>query len=204
MYEEVVDYFKASGVRVANMSWDRTLMETESALEANGIGENAAERARLARELFDIEKNAMYSAIRDAPDILFVNAAGNENDNVSFEDHFPAAFDLPNVLAVGAVDRAGDETSFTSFGDRVDVYANGFEVESFIPGGDKMASSGTSMSSPGAANLAAKLLALDSSLSTDELVRLIKDGADRIDDGERLLINPRKTLELLKASQGED
>jgi subtilisin family serine protease len=197
MYKEVVDYFKANNVRVVNMSWGGTLRGTESDLEANGIGKDAAERAKLARELFDIEKKALYNAIENAPDILFVNAAGNENDDVAFEDYYPASFELPNVLTVGAVDQAGNETSFTSFGERVDVYANGYEVESYLPGGDKLTASGTSASSPNAANLAAKLLALDPSLTTNDVVVLIKEGADRSDDGRLLLINPKRSVELL-------
>jgi len=201
MYREVVAYFKAHGVRIVNMSWIGTLRETEGALEANGIGKDATERAKLARELFDIEKEAIYDAIQNAPEILFINGAGNENDDVSFEDYFPTAFDLPNVLVAGAVDQAGDETSFTSFGKRVTVYANGFEVESSLPGGDKMALSGTSMSSPNVANLALKLITLDSTLTPVEVISLIKEGADQSEDGRLLLINPKHSVELLKFSK---
>ncbi len=199
MYQEVVEYFKKQGVRVVNMSWSGTLRETESALEKNGIGKDAQERAKLAREIFDIEKKALYDAIQRAPEILFVNAAGNENDDVSFEDYYPAAFDLPNILVVGAVDQAGDETSFTSFGERVDVYANGFEVESFLPGGDRMSASGTSMSSPNGANLAAKLVTLEPSLTPVEVISVIKEGADWSPDGRLLLINPKRSVEMLKS-----
>jgi subtilisin family serine protease len=199
MAQEVVAYFKAQGVRVVNMSWGASVRDTESDLEANGIGADAAERARLAREIFDIQKDALYDAIKGAPEILFVNSAGNENDDVSFENYFPAAFDLPNLLTVGAVDQAGDETSFTSFGERVQVYANGFEVESYLPGGDRMKASGTSASSPNVVNLAAKLLALDPSLTTDEVVSLIKEGGDRTEDRGLLLINPKRSVELLKS-----
>lgn len=200
MYREVVEYFIENKVRVVNMSWSGTLRETESALEANGIGKDAKERAKLAREIFDIEKKALYNAIKNTPEILFVTAAGNENDDVSFEDYYPAAFDLPNVLVVGAVDQAGDVTSFTSFGERVDVYANGFELESYIPGGEKLSSSGTSASSPNVANLSAKLIALDPSLNLNEVISLIKESTDRNKDGKLLLINPRRSLELLKTS----
>lgn len=198
MFKEVVEYFKLQGVRVVNMSWEGALRETETELEANGICHDAEERARLAREIFDIERDAMYDAIRNAPQILFVNSAGNENDDSSFEDYYPTAFELPNVLAVGAVDQAGDMTSFTSFGECVDVYANGFEVESYIPGGERMKGSGTSMSSPNVANLAAKLLALEPSLTTEEVVALIKDGADRMGDGRLVLINPKRSVESLE------
>ncbi len=199
MYKEVVGYFKANNVRVVNMSWGGTLRGTESDLEANGIGKDAEERAKLAREIFDIEKLALYDAMKDAPEILFVTAAGNENDDVSFEDYYPASFDLPNLLVIGAVDQAGDETSFTSFGERIDVYANGFEVESYLPGGEKLSASGTSASSPNAANLASKLFVLKPSLSPLDVGGLIKEGAERSEHGRLLIINPRRSVWLLES-----
>jgi len=197
-YIETIEYMKSNGVRVVNMSWGGTVRGTESDLEANGIGETAEERARLAREMFDIEKEALFNAMKSAPGILFVNAAGNDNDNVSFEDYYPASFDLANLLVVGAVDKAGDVTSFTSFGPTVDVYANGYEVESYLPGGERLAASGTSASSPNVANLAAKLLAVEPSLSPPDVINLIKNGADANPEG-LLLMNPKRSMEMLKA-----
>ena len=52
------------------------------------------------------------------------------------------------LRVVGAVDQAGDPTDFTSGGRNVKVYANGFQVESYVPGGGTMKMSGTSMASP--------------------------------------------------------
>lgn len=199
-YKETIEYMKAYGVRVVNMSWGGALRGTERDLEANGIGETAEERARMAREMFDIEKEALFEAMKNAPEVLFVTAAGNDNDDVAFEDYYPAAFDLPNLLVVGAVDEAGDVTSFTSFGATVDVYANGYEVESYLPGGDRLAASGTSASSPNAANLAAKVLALEPSLTPSEVIALIKNGAEPNVEG-LLLINPKKSLELISAQK---
>ncbi len=199
-YTETIEYMKSNGVRVVNMSWGGTVRGTESDLEANGVGETAEERARLAREMFDIEKEAIYNAMKESPGILFVNAAGNDNDNVSFEDYYPASFDLSNLLVVGAVDKAGDVTSFTSFGPTVDVYGNGYEVESYLPGGERLAASGTSASSPNAANLAAKLLAIDPSLTPPEVIALIKSGASPNDEG-LLLINPKRSVDLLMAQK---
>jgi subtilisin family serine protease len=201
MFQDVIDYFKVNGVRVVNMSWTGRLRARENNLEVNAIGENGAERARLAREMFDIEKEALFEAMKNAPEILFVTSAGNEDDNVAFEDHYPNAFDLSNLLVVGAVDQAGDETSFTSFGETVDVYANGFEVESYIPGGERLPASGTSAASPNAANLAAKLLAVEPMLTPEGVIALIKEGADQNQNG-RLLINPKRALEMLKMRQG--
>jgi len=198
-YAETIEYFKVHGVRVVNMSWGGTLRGTEEDLELNGVGADAEERAQRAREIFDIEKDGLYQAIKGAPDILFVNAAGNENDDVVFEEYYPASFDLPNVIAVGAVDQSGDETSFTSFGDIVRVYANGHEVSSFLVGGDTMAVSGTSVAAPQVTNLAAKLLAVDPSLSVEEVVQLIISGTDRSPDDRFLLINPERSFALLEA-----
>lgn len=200
MLREVINYFRANNVRVVNMSWTGRLRARENNLEVNAIGKDADERARMAREMFDIEKQALFEAMKNAPEILFVTSAGNEDDDVAFEDHYPNAFDLANLLVVGAVDQAGDETSFTSFGRTVDVYANGFEVESYIPGGEKLPGSGTSAASPNAANLAAKLLAVEPSLTPDAVIALIREGADQNENG-RLLINPKRSLETLKTRQ---
>ena len=200
-YMESVKYFQSNNVRVVNMSWGWTLKEIERMLEANGIGKDAEERSKLTRTIFDIYKDGLYNAIKSAPEILFITAAGNDNNDVTFDEVIPSMFNLPNLITVGAVDQAGEETGFTSFGESVDVYANGFEVDSYLPGGTRIAMSGTSMASPNAVNLAAKLLALDYSLTTNDLIKLIVDGADKSEDGRILLINPKRSVELLKSEK---
>ncbi len=197
-----VEYFKQNDVRVVNMSWGGNREEIENALEANGVGETAEERAEMARKIFKIQRDALYAALKSAPKILFVTSAGNADNDVEFDEMIPSGFDLPNLLVVGAVDQAGDPTDFTSFGRTVEVYANGFEVDSYIPGGQRMKFSGTSMSSPNVANLAAKLLALDPSLTPTQLIKLIKKGADEVgDEKSMLLINPKKTVGLLNKKE---
>ncbi len=193
-----INYFKEHGVRVVNMSWGWTQKDLESGLEANGIGENSEERAKLANEIFNIQYEGISYAIKNSPEILFVIAAGNSNNDVDFVKDLPASLGLPNIIVAGAVDQAGDFTSFTATGKSVDVYSNGFEVESFVPGGIRMNLSGTSMSAPAVVNLAAKLIALDPSLTPGKVKDLIKQGADLSTDGKRLLINPKKTIALIK------
>jgi len=198
-FTETVDYMREAGVRVVNMSWGGSISGFEEALELNNVGETAEERKQLARKMFNIIKVALEEAMGGSPEILFVCAAGNSDADNEFEEFVPASIELPNLMTVGAVDQAGEETSFTSFG-KVDVYANGFEVESYVPGGDRLKFSGTSMSSPNVVNLAAKLLAIDPSLTVAELRDLIVEGGDEQAAGERsvLLINPRKSVELLQ------
>jgi len=58
-----------------------------------------------------------------------------------------------------------NETSFTSYGSTVVVDADGYNVESYVPGGAKLRLSGTSMASPNVVNLAAKLFALNPALT---------------------------------------
>jgi subtilisin family serine protease len=200
MYADTVRFFERNHVRVVNMSWGDSLKEIERALELNGVGKDGAERAARARRLFDIEKKAMYDALKRAPDILFVVAAGNLDNDVAFDEMIPPMFDLPNVLVVGAVDQAGEPTGFTSFGPTVRVYANGFEVDSYVPGGKRLKLSGTSMASPNVANLAAKLLAVKPGLKPVDLIDLIKQGGDRVKGPNQvlLLINPRKTVALVR------
>ncbi|MFH1735025.1 MAG: S8 family serine peptidase [bacterium] len=198
MMVEVVQYFKDNNVRVVNMSWGNSMEEIESALEANGVS-NADERKALTREIFEIEKGGLLKAIKEAPEILFITSAGNSDNDVNFEEYIPSSFDLPNIMSIGAVDQAGDETNFTSFG-KVDVYANGFEVMSYVPGGDQMALSGTSMSSPNVTNLAGKLFAMNPKLKPADVRMLIEEAADEKKAGDRVvkLINPQKSMELLK------
>lgn len=201
-YHLVVDYFKQHGVRVVNMSWGGTPNDIESVLEKNGIGKDAADRKKIARHYFDEDANGLRAAIASAPDILFVCAAGNSDSDANFGDFAPSSFGLPNMLAVGAVDRAGEAASFTSYGPTVFVDANGYQVPSTIPGGYVVPFSGTSMASPNVANLAAKLLAVDPKLTPSETIDLIRRGSTASADGRLHLINPSASLKLLRAKLG--
>jgi hypothetical protein len=201
-YAETVKYFQEADVRVVNMSWGWTFNEVQSSLEANGIGETAEERQKMTEKIFGTLDKGLHDAMASAPEILFVIAAGNDDSDVAFDRTIPSAYDLPNILVVGAVDQAGERTGFTSMGENVVVYANGFEVESYVPGGDRQAANGTSMASPNAANLAAKLLTVNPELSTNDVISLIDRGADALEGAEGLkLLNPAESMALLLAEQ---
>ena len=197
-YLYTTDYFKKAGVRVVNMSWGWSLKEIESGLEANGIGDSAEQRGKLAGRILGYLREALHDAIKRTPEILYISAAGNSDNDVAFDEVIPSSIELPNLLIVGAVDQAGEPTSFTSSGKNVVVYANGFEVESYVPGGARMKMSGTSMASPNVANLAAKLFALKPTLKPAEVIDYIKRGADRHEGKfSYLLLNPKKSVALL-------
>jgi subtilisin family serine protease len=193
--QSYVDFMKKNGVRVVNMSWGGSVKDIEGDLELCGIGKTSDERKAIARKYFDLQKNALAKAFASAPDILFVAAAGNANSDSTFAEQIPAGIEAPNLLTVGAVDKAGDEASFTSYGPTVVVHANGYQVESVIPGGEKLAESGTSMASPQVANLAGKILAVSPKLKPSEVIALIRDTAEKTADGRRTLVNPKKAVD---------
>lgn len=193
-HQSFVDYFKKHKVRVVNMSWGGSVKDGEEALEKCGMGKTVEDRQKLARTYFEIEKKALQKAFASAPEILFITAAGNSNSDSSFGEFIPSSIVLPNLLTVGAVDKAGDEAPFTSYGPTVAVHANGYQVESFLPGGSRVALSGTSMASPNVANLAAKLLAAKPGLKPTEVIAIIRETAEKTADGRRTLINPAKAM----------
>ncbi len=196
-----VDWFRSNHIRVVNMSWGGGPEDYETALEKNGMGKDAADRKATANKLFAIERDGLYNALKSAPEILFICAAGNADSNSSFNEMMPSSFVLPNLLTVGAVDQAGDEASFTSYGPTVLVDANGYQVESVLPGGDKVRFSGTSMASPNTVNLAAKLIALDPKLTPEQTIHLIVEGATASEDGRRHNIDEKHSIELLHKMQ---
>jgi subtilisin family serine protease len=193
-HQAYVDFFKRNKVRVVNMSWGGNVKGIEDSLEQCGIGKTTEERQKLARTYFEIEKKALIKAFSSAPEILFITAAGNSNSDSSFGEFIPSSIVLPNLLTVGAVDKAGDEAPFTSYGPTVKVHANGYQVDSYLPGGSRVALSGTSMASPNVANLAAKILAINPSLKPVQVIALIQETSEATTDGRRKLINPAKAL----------
>jgi len=193
--KECIDYFKKYKVKVVNMSWGVSLKEIEEIYELNGVGKTAEDRKKMAKEVYDILRDGLFEEIKSAPEILFVCSAGNSNNNANFEGDIPASFDLPNILAVGAVDISGKVTSFTTQGPTVKVYSNGFDVLSYIPGGKKMKMSGTSMSSPNVVNLAAKILCVNPKLKATEVKELIITNSTQDSESKINLIDPKRTME---------
>lgn len=200
-FQQISEYFRSRNVRVVNMSWSYDPQEFEEWLSNTGAGADPVERKRRAAEVYGIWHDAIESAIRSAPNTLFVCVAGNSNRNAAFAQDVPASLHLPNLVTVGAVNKAGRETDFTGYGDTVVLYANGDQVDSYVPGGSRMRRSGTSMASPDVANLAAKLIALDPSLQPVQVIELIKKGATASEDGRLHLIDAKASMALLNASR---
>ncbi len=120
----------------------------------------------------------LRDAIAEASDagVLFVAAAGNEdNDNDSYA-FYPAGYDLPNVVSVASTNSSDRVSSFSNYGDQsVHVAAPGEDIYSTYAGGGYGWMSGTSMASPVVAGAAALALSADPTLSPADLKQLIME-----------------------------
>jgi subtilisin family serine protease len=128
--------------------------------------------------------------MKAAPQVLFVGAFDNEGKSVSASD--PATrFAAPNFILVGAVDRAGAKAEFSNIGPEVTLYANGWRLAGRAPGGTTTFGTGTSMAAPVVTNAAAKMLAVNPSLTGADLRRILEQTADTNSAGLKLLHTAR-------------
>src|SRR5271165_3841305 len=197
-FNRISDYCRSQNVRVVNMSWGDDPHEFEEWLSHTKAGQTGDQRKAEAAKLYAIWRQAIINTIKSAPDTLWVTAAGNADSDSGFLEDVPSSLELPNLITVGATNQAGDTTTFTSYGKTVVIYADGYHVDSLIPGGRSVKLSGTSMASPAVANLAAKLFAVDPQLTPEQAKKLILDGADSSEDGRRKLMNQKQSIELAK------
>lgn len=112
----------------------------------------------------DTFSQTLYDAIKNS-NALFVAAAGNDGANEdTTTGGYPAAYDLPNILSVAAIDNQGYLAYFSNYGVKsVDVAAPGVSVLSSVPGGTYAYASGTSMAAPHVSGTAALALSRDTS-----------------------------------------
>ncbi len=174
--DAVAAFINRHKVRVVNASlgFSQEYLEAELRYEKDKYQDDAAVRARAKAVLGKRREN--WSSVFDAcPNTLFVVSAGNSNQDVVEYGVVPAGIQRDNLLVVGAVDRWGNWASFTNSGEGVKVFEFGVEVPSLIPSGETVPLSGTSMASPNAANLAAKIFSVNPKLKPQDVKQVIAD-----------------------------
>lgn len=113
-------------------------------------------------------------------DVIFINSSGNEPVDVITHGILPASLSLNNHLQVGSLDERGRRSSFSGFGDTVQVYAPGELVPSFAQsntGSRSIRISGTSASTAIVSAAAAILWSAFPKATASEIVSLILEGA---------------------------
>jgi subtilisin family serine protease len=104
---------------------------------------------------------------------LVIAAASNEDSMIR---SYPAA--LSHAIGVASVDSNKAKSAFSNFGPWVDIAAPGKDLVSTVPGSSQAESSGTSMAAPVVAGSAGLYLAINPSVSFDDLRKRIVDCAD--------------------------
>jgi subtilisin family serine protease len=113
--------------------------------------------------------------------ILFVAAAGNDNNNNDVYPAYPASFTHPNIIAVAATDHNDQLAVFSNYGvESVDVAAGGVYILSTIRSNGYDLLSGTSMATPYVSGLAALIWAKNPCLNHLQVKDIILNNVDPI------------------------
>lgn len=136
--------------------------------------------------------SAMQNAINYASEkrsIIFC-AAGNSGESVDIM--YPAKYD--RTIAIGAIDRNLERTSFTCSGETLDFLAPGHDILSCVPGRAYALMSGTSMSTPFAVGCAALLLSHARQIQYSAIGNMLKTSEDYVNVFKKKaknLLNPK-------------
>lgn len=147
-----IGYAVAHGAKVINASWGASIAQDPAA-----------------------NSPALRDAIASCG-CVFVTAAGNDGANMDDPAlaSYPAAFGLPNMLSVAAVDDTGALAGFSNYGSTVvDLAAPGQGVISTLPDGYGWGD-GTSMATPFVAAAAALMYSVVPSLAPQDVVQRLR------------------------------
>jgi subtilisin family serine protease len=177
------------GRGVSGVNWNVGLLPVR-VLDASGRGTTAtiasgfryaAGRARIVNASLGGGANdpMLEAAIADAPETLFVVAAGNSATNNDAQPIFPCAYPEPNVICVAATDATDSLAYFSNTGrTTVDLAAPGVSILSTWRDGDYYSASGTSMATPHVAGAAALVWSRNPALTAAQVKAALLGSVD--------------------------
>lgn len=130
----------------------------------------------------DEYSKALEDAISEAAarNVLFVAAAGNDGTNNDTLPLYPAAYNLPNVIAVAASDVDDALVDYSNYGvNSVHIVAPGDRVYSTLPGDNYGLNSGTSMACPHVAGAAVLLKSFKPELTAVQIKKILLESVDK-------------------------
>ncbi len=159
---DAIDYAAGLGVRIINLS----MGQFESSM-------TKADRA---------DAKYMTEVMQRYPDLFFVMISHNQGRDLDADQGqmFPANVSIENKIVIGAIDDKGVLADFSNVSiDLVDLYAPGVEIMSAQVGGGQTKMSGTSMSAPFVAAIAAEILEQDAETKSLDIRKKILAQAER-------------------------
>ncbi|SFA51258.1 subtilisin [Parageobacillus thermantarcticus] len=153
----------------------------------------------LATPIYD---ENLYGVVKEATDkgIIIVASSGNSGDDTYY---YPASFEIPGVISVGATNSSNDILSESTVNDRVDIWAPGENIFSI---GEKFTDverfTGTSFSTPIVTSLIIILKMKCPHYGLEDIENMLKKGASVYTGSwqnktrEIYLVNYEKTLNL--------
>jgi len=178
------------------MSWGHRKIDLKNSLQNTGH-KNSKSLEKLVHKLFESLRESLFKGIQNCSNTLFITGAGNSNSVLEEEDFIPSSFNLPNLIVVGAVNYKRERTDFTTIGKNINVYANGSNVSTIIPGGHSVNASGTSLSAPQVSNLAGVILTINPNLTSESVKKYILENTDSDTKEGIHIINPKKTIDTI-------
>lgn len=146
---------------------------------------------------------ALKEAIENAPDVLFVCAAGNFRRNMDEVPVYPASFDLPNIISVTSVNADKGLSYYSDYAvQNIDIAALGRNISSTAPGNVKVEKNGTSMAAAVVTNAACAVYADGVLTKPEEIKECLVNGADKVSSlngyvNKSALLNLRDSLAYL-------
>ncbi len=127
---------------------------------------------------FEVIDDAINNALingRNGKGTIIVFATGNDNGSVN-----SPANSNPDILSVGSITSSGSRSSFSNFGNELDVVAPGSGIYSTLLNNTIGPLSGTSMAAPHVSGIAALILSVNPNLTGLEVRDIIEKTSQKI------------------------